>query len=173
MIERTFQNIPEGKLSEADQQSFLVSLGWSRGMTWEDLLSSKRVLMVSEAGAGKTYECRERAQRLWDAGEPTFFVELARLAEEDLRNLLDHDEEARLDAWLSSQSDIATFFPRLNRRTETEPRFVPAGSQALEKGDWQQAPTVPDRHNDAADPIRRTACAPSAAHSSGTFDGAE
>ena len=64
-------------------------------MTWEDLLSSKRVLMVSEAGAGKTYECRERAQRLWDAGEPTFFVELARLAEEDLRNLLDHDEEAR------------------------------------------------------------------------------
>ena len=110
MIERTFQNIPEGKLSEADQQSFLVSLGWSRGMTWEDLLSSKRVLMVSEAGAGKTYECRERAQRLWDAGEPTFFVELARLAEEDLRNLLDHDEEARLDAWLSSQSDIATFF---------------------------------------------------------------
>ena len=110
MIERTFQNIPEGKLSEADQQSFLVSLGWSRGMTWEDLLRSKRVLMVSEAGAGKTYECRERAQRLWDAGEPTFFVELARLAEENLRSLLDHDEEARLDAWLSSQSDIATFF---------------------------------------------------------------
>ena len=33
MIERTFQNIPEGKVSEADQQSFFeqVSLGWSRG----------------------------------------------------------------------------------------------------------------------------------------------
>ena len=110
MIERTFQNIPEGKLSEADQQSFLVSLGWSRGTTWEDLLRSRRVLMISEAGAGKTYECREQAQRLWDAGEPAFFVELARLAAEDLRSLLDHDEEARLDAWLSSQSDVATFF---------------------------------------------------------------
>ena len=110
MIERTFQNIPEGKLSEADQQSFLVSLGWSRGTTWEDLLRSRRVLMISEAGAGKTYECREQAQRLWDAGEPAFFVELAGLAAEDLRSLLDHDEEARLDAWLSSQSDVATFF---------------------------------------------------------------
>ena len=110
MIERTFQNIPEGKLNEADQQSFLVSLGWSRGTTWQDLLRSKRVLMISEAGAGKTYECREQAQRLWDTGEPAFFVELAGLETGDLRNLLDHDEEARLDAWLSSQSNVATFF---------------------------------------------------------------
>ena len=110
MIERTFQDIPEGKISEADQQSFLVGLGWSRGATWEDLLRSRRVLMISEAGAGKTHECREQAQRLWDAGEPAFFVELVRLATRDLRNLLDDEEEARLDAWRSSQSDVATFF---------------------------------------------------------------
>ena len=110
MIERTFQNIPEGKLSEADQQSFLVSLGWSRGTTWQDLLRSMRVLMISEAGAGKTYECREQAQRLWDAGEPAFFVELSGLATGDLQSLLDHDEETRLSAWLASQSDVATFF---------------------------------------------------------------
>ena len=64
MIERTFQNIPESKLSEADQQSFLVSLGWLGGTTWEDLLRSLRVLIISEAGAGKTYECREQAHRV-------------------------------------------------------------------------------------------------------------
>jgi len=110
MIERTFQDIPEGKLSEADRQSYLVDLGWSGGMTWEDLLRSRRVLMISEAGAGKTHECRERAKRLCAAGEPAFFIELAALATGDLRSQLDGDEEARLDAWLSSQSDIATFF---------------------------------------------------------------
>ena len=110
MIERTFQSIPEGKLSEADQQSFLVNLGWSRGTTWEDLLRSRRVLMISEAGAGKTYECRGQAKRLWDAGEPAFFIEMAALATGDLRNQLDEEEETRLDAWLSSQSDVATFF---------------------------------------------------------------
>ena len=79
MIERTFQNIPEGNLREADQQSISVSLGWSRGETWEDLLRSRHVLMISEAGAGKTHECRGQAKRLWDAGEPAFFVELAAL----------------------------------------------------------------------------------------------
>lgn len=110
MIERTFQNVPDGKISEADQQSFLVSLGWSRGATWDDLLRSPRVLIISEAGAGKTYECRAQAQRLWKADEPAFFIELAALATEDLRGLLEAEEEARLDTWLSSQSDVATFF---------------------------------------------------------------
>lgn len=110
MIERTFRDIRENELTHADQQSFLVSLGWSRGNTWENLLRSRRVLMISEAGAGKTYECSEQRKRLWDAGEPAFFVELAELASADLRTMLDLDEEARLDAWLSSQSDVATFF---------------------------------------------------------------
>ncbi|MEM9710313.1 MAG: ATP-binding protein [Pseudomonadota bacterium] len=110
MINRTFQNIPDEKISEADQRSFLVSLGWSRGSTWDALLKSKRVLIISEAGAGKTYECRTQASHLWSAGQPAFFVELAALATEELRCLLDTDEEARLNAWLTSQSEVATFF---------------------------------------------------------------
>ena len=110
MIERTFQNIPDGKLGEADRQSFLIGLGWSGGTTWQDLLRSRRVLMISEAGAGKTHECREQAQRLWDAGEPAFFVALSALATGDLGSQLNEDEEARLCAWISSQSDVATFF---------------------------------------------------------------
>ena len=110
MIERTFQSIPEGKLSEADQQSFLVSLGWSGGTTWEDLLRSKRVLIIAEAGAGKTYECEQQEQRLLDAGEPAFFIELEGFRTGDLRSLLDPEDKARLDDWLSSQSDLATFF---------------------------------------------------------------
>ncbi|HDZ9517924.1 MULTISPECIES: NACHT domain-containing protein [Klebsiella/Raoultella group] len=110
MIKRTFKEIPDGKIKEANQQSFLVGLGWARGTTWDDLLQSKRVLIISEAGAGKTYECRTQAKRLWTAGEPAFFVELAALATEELRSLLDVDEEARLDAWLISQFEVATFF---------------------------------------------------------------
>ena len=110
MIERTFKNIPDEKVSESDQQSFLVSLGWARGSTWKDLLRSKRILIISEAGAGKTFECRTQAEQLWSAGEPAFFVELSGLATEELRDLLDTNEETRLDAWLVSQSEVATFF---------------------------------------------------------------
>lgn len=110
MIKRTFQDIPKGKIGEADQQSFLASFGQMQGSTWDDLLRSKRVLIISEAGAGKTYECRNQTKRLWDTGEPAFFVELAALATDEIRSLLDSEEEGRLEAWVASQSDIATFF---------------------------------------------------------------
>ena len=111
MIERTFRDIPDGKISEADQQSFLASPGRAKGLTWDDLLHSKRVLIVSEAGAGKTFECVAQRKRLLDADKPAFFVELAELANYKLRDLLDPgDEESRFDTWLASQSEVATFF---------------------------------------------------------------
>lgn len=43
-------------------------------------------------------------------GRARLFVELASLADKPLRDLLDNDEETRLDAWRVSQSDTATFF---------------------------------------------------------------
>ena len=110
MIERTFRDIPEDRVRDADQHAFLVSLGWLQGTAWDDLLQSRRVLLISEAGAGKTHECRARAKHLWDAGEPAFFVDLTALAHRDLRSLLDTDEETRFDSWHASQSDVATFF---------------------------------------------------------------
>jgi hypothetical protein len=110
MIERTFKEIPEGKIEESDNHSYLVSLGLSSGKTWADLLKAKRILIVSEAGSGKTYECENQAKVLWSAGEASFFLELATLANSELRTMLSVDQEARFDQWLSSQSENATFF---------------------------------------------------------------
>ncbi len=87
MIQRTYKDIPDGEVNDADQYAFLESLGLAPGYTWDDLLHSKRVLIISEAGAGKTYECRQQSIRLKEAGEPAFFVELAALATDDFRNL--------------------------------------------------------------------------------------
>lgn len=109
-IERSFQNIPEGSLTEADKQTFLVGLGWAKADGWEQLLLSKRILIVSEAGGGKTHECRAQQKMLWDAGQPAFFLELATLAQSDVRSMLDDEEENRFDQWLVSQADVATFF---------------------------------------------------------------
>jgi len=109
-IERSFQDIPDDKISEAEQTAFLMDLGPHEGLDWGDLLGSKRVLIISEAGAGKTYECRTQQQALWDAGEPAFYVELAELARNNLRDLFSYDEETRFNAWIAAQSDVATFF---------------------------------------------------------------
>ncbi|NTW55420.1 MAG: ATP-binding protein [Chlorobiaceae bacterium] len=109
-IERTFQDIPSEDISKADQQSYLSTLARIRDTEWHDLLRSKRILIISEAGAGKTYECKKQQEALWEKGEPAFFLELSVLAKNKLREMLFGEQETRLNTWITSQSDIATFF---------------------------------------------------------------
>ena len=47
MIERTFQNIPDGKLGEADRQSFLIGLGLPVAAT----PSTERLIRVTARNA--------------------------------------------------------------------------------------------------------------------------
>lgn len=111
MIERTFIDINEDKIEQADRWEFLT--GWSRsqGVTWNDLLKSQRILIVSEAGAGKTYECKKQAKLLWNSGEPAFFIDLSSLMHsKDIRELFNYEEEKRFDDWLMANTGIATFF---------------------------------------------------------------
>lgn len=109
-INRSFRDLSDVEVADIERASILARMGWSGSFDWDELLLSKRVIMVSEAGAGKTYECQAQQARLWKAGEPAFFLELATLAGNSLRDMLTHEEEQRFEAWLRSQSEIATFF---------------------------------------------------------------
>lgn len=109
-VQRTFRDLSQEEVADVERASMLARMGWSGTFGWDRLLESRRVLMIAEAGAGKTYECRTQRQALWDRGESAFYLDLAQLATNNLRDLLSADEEARLEAWLAAQSDVATFF---------------------------------------------------------------
>lgn len=109
-MRRIFSDIPKTLVTESDQTDFLRNLSGLRGSDWNDLLKSNRILIVSEAGAGKTYECQSQQIQMWQDGEAAFFLELAELANTDVRGMLTADQESRFDYWLGSQSERATFF---------------------------------------------------------------
>jgi hypothetical protein len=110
-IKRSFRDLSDAEVADIERASALARVGWTGSFGWDELLRSKRVLIVSEAGAGKTYECQEQQAKLWNAGEPAFFLDLATLAGSSVRDMLGGaGEEERLDAWLRSQSELATFF---------------------------------------------------------------
>lgn len=109
-IARTFRDLSNEEVADIEKASALARYGWRGGISWGEVLRSPRVLLISEAGVGKTRECREQRDRLVAAGEPAFFFDLATLANVAPREMLLPDEEARFDAWLASQSDVATFF---------------------------------------------------------------
>lgn len=109
-ILRSFQNISDGTDYDFEIASYLGQYPWSGAFGWDVLLKSKRVLIISEAGTGKTYECRAEQTTLWKAGEAAFYFDLAQLSHSNLRDLMLDKEEERFDAWLRSQSDVATIF---------------------------------------------------------------
>ena len=108
-IERTFRDLSDAEAVDIDKASRLARMEWSGRLGWDDILQSRRVLIVSEAGTGKTFECRRQQEILWNAGEPAYFLDLATLSGSSVRDMLTGDEERRLDTWLRSQSEVATF----------------------------------------------------------------
>lgn len=110
-IKRSFRDLSDAEVADIEKASALARVSWTGSLGWEELLRSQRVLIVSEAGAGKTYECRAQQAKLWKVGQPAFFLDLATLSASTVRDMLGGEgEEERLDAWLRSQSEIATFF---------------------------------------------------------------
>lgn len=80
------------------------------GVSWDELLQSQRILIVSEAGAGKTYECESKARELFAHGEPAFFLSLESVASAGVVATLFGDEHTRFSDWLASSSQLAYFF---------------------------------------------------------------
>jgi hypothetical protein len=109
-VNRTFRDLSDEEIADIEKASALVKFGWAHSVGWDEVLRSPRVLLISEAGAGKTRECQAQRDRLLAAGQTAFFFDLATLANTALRDTLLPNEESRFDAWLASQSEIATFF---------------------------------------------------------------
>jgi hypothetical protein len=109
-VERSFGELSERALAEAEREYTLTRGAWARSLYWSDLLQSNRILIVSQAGSGKTFECRQRQRMLWADGQPAFFVELAELARTGIEDLLSSEETRRFDEWRASQSSVAIFF---------------------------------------------------------------
>jgi hypothetical protein len=76
-IERFFRDLSNDEVANIERISALGRLEWGEGFGWHELLQSMRILIVSEAGAGKTYECDQQQRRLWQEGEAAFFLDLA------------------------------------------------------------------------------------------------
>ena len=109
-LKRTFRELTDNEFNALGVGDYPSHLAWPGGFDWDALCASPRVLIIAEAGTGKTFECRARHQALWQAGEPAFFLELAQLAQRPIDDQFDTDQLERFHRWCQSQAEIATFF---------------------------------------------------------------
>lgn len=107
-LNRTFRTLPDDAGGNDENDAFTFWGAMDSALTWEDILQKRRVVLLSEAGAGKTIEIRHAAMQLRDAGRTAFFLRLEDIGG-DFECAFDigtHDEflawksQGHADAWL-------------------------------------------------------------------------
>jgi|SRR5579872_3380827 len=75
---------------------------WGRSkdlMPWDAVLAHRRVVLLAEAGSGKTEEMREQARLRTASGQSAVYATVEDVARDGLDGALDTRDRARLAAW--------------------------------------------------------------------------
>lgn len=109
-LNRTFSDFhedidPEQIDFNSSFASFVVG-----GTPWEKLLRSRCVVILAEAGSGKTWELKSQAQVLRGVKRFAFFIALESLAQNSLDKCLTQDDKTIFRSWLKGSSEDAVFF---------------------------------------------------------------
>lgn len=108
-IERKFYTVVIDDKSDSGLKDTIYDK--TNNLSWDDLYKDyDRILIISTAGTGKTYECKQQTKKLREKGLPAFFLELTELANSNSAyELLSHAEEETFNEWLNT-NQIAYFF---------------------------------------------------------------
>lgn len=99
-LDRTFHDLVFD--ANGDDETQLSRLyGKTRSIHWPDLLQENRVILLSEAGSGKTAEVRHIASRLRREGKPAFFLRIEHVTQ-DFEGAFEEGTYEDFKAWVSS-----------------------------------------------------------------------
>ncbi|GAW97697.1 MULTISPECIES: NACHT domain-containing protein [Colwellia] len=100
-LNRLFNEIPTSLSDEKDLSDF-YSLGTRSGDTWDSLLNKDRIIILAEAGSGKTVEIREQAKKLSAEEKCSFFIKIEDI-KDNFEDAFEFGDISQFDTWLSGQ----------------------------------------------------------------------
>jgi hypothetical protein len=108
-LSRGFRLVPEAyQKDDLPIGELLLASASTDVKAWEQLFDEYRVVILAEAGAGKTYELEGAARRLQDQGKAAFFIRIEDLSEH-FENAFEVGSAEAFIKWLAS-SDEGWFF---------------------------------------------------------------
>ena len=118
-LNRTFSDL---KRQDASDDSALVRLfGEGHVLRWPALLKEFRVVVLSEAGTGKTTEIRQAARRLRAEGRSAFFIRIEHVID-DLEDAFEEGSFAEFTAWAQSGAEGWLLLDSIDEARLREPR---------------------------------------------------
>ena len=107
-LDRRFHLLTDSELEDAERLAAQSDYGL--GMGWPELLEHYRLILLAQAGAGKTSEMSQRAKRLVEEGRFAFFIALESLDRDPVEDVLFPKEIERFEAWKADDEAPAWFF---------------------------------------------------------------
>ncbi len=123
-LNRRFVPWTERDSGDPEVMSHLLAFG--DALTWEDLLAKHRVVLLAEAGSGKTTELAEQARLSNIAGRYTFSTTVQRVGRHGLSRALSRRMAERLEAWRTSDEPGWFFFDSVDEAKASDVRLVDA-----------------------------------------------
>ena len=102
-LNRTFHALSD-YARESDDVDLSQAFHVGKRLEWEDLYREYRVILLSEAGSGKTEEIGHAAEALRSAGKPSFFLRLEHVAD-DFDIAFEVGTLSEFEGWLLSQEE--------------------------------------------------------------------
>ena len=130
----------------------LTSLSAFRdALTWEDLLARHRVVILAEAGSGKSTELAEQARLSSAAGRYTFSTTVQNVGRRGLSSALGRIMSRKLEEWRSSEEPAWFFFNSVDEAKASDVRLDDALKEiadGIEGGASRAHVVLSGRHTD-------------------------
>lgn len=109
-LDRRFRDLTKKELETPESLASLNDRDFLPADGWPEILRHPRVVLLAEAGSGKSEEMRQQMMRLRGEGRPAFYLDLVSLDDDAPTNLMDPEEEASFLAWKVDKTSTAWFF---------------------------------------------------------------
>ena len=119
-LNRQFTPIPNSN-EAAEENHILAAWGHLKSKSWDDLEKEFRCVILAEAGAGKTWELKYRAEFLKQQGKPAFFIPIEDI-EADFQHAFEIGDQADFQSWLESTQEAWFFLDSVDESRLKEPR---------------------------------------------------
>ncbi len=139
-LNRTFSSISKDQTFDEDTYDFLSIFGQTGSKKWDDLLKLPRVVILAEAGEGKTQEMKAIARRLHDKGKAAFFFRLEHLGSDFEIAFDETGILSEFDAWVNGDEPGWFFLDSFDEaRLQSPHQFESAIKRlAIQLGDHKQ-----------------------------------
>ena len=120
-LERRFSLVTPNKDTEYDD-GWLEAYWAQKGpKTWADLEAEYRVILLADAGAGKTHEALNRAQRGDEEGRPSFFIRIEDI-DVDFDEAFEVGTSEQFEEWLASVGEAWFFLDSVDEARLDNPK---------------------------------------------------